>query len=244
MNRVASIGTSDSRNVAGVGRDARVAADYGVQHGMAIVAVSAQDEGGLRALATVPTDVVRAQLEALSQAAAYRVGALVSSENVQIVAQFLRNARVPVVFDPVVTVTLGGELRASGDLVEAMRRELLALPWIVTPNLDEAEMLLQREVRDVPAMCDAARRFLDIGASAAIVKGGHLQGDPVDVFAARGREPQLYTDVRLPRTIGGTGCTFAAALACELALGAQLPEAVRGARNYVRTAIQRATASA
>ncbi len=124
---------------------------------------------------------------------AYRIGALVSSENVRTVAQFLReNVHVPLVVDPVVAVTLGGELRSDDELPSVLAHELLSLGAIVAPNLNEAAALTGLRVRTVDEMRIAGRRLLDLGARAAYVKGGHLHGEPTDVLVAPRRRARLY----------------------------------------------------
>ncbi len=147
---------------------------------------------------------------------------------------------MPVVVDPVVRVTLGGELRADAGLDAALRDELLTLPVVVTPNLDEASSLLATDVSDIESMRSAARALIARGARAALVKGGHLHGDPVDVLATE-RGIRTYTGGRVAGSMRGCGCTLAAALACELALGRDLESAVDSARTYVRAKIAAGT---
>lgn len=235
---VASIGTTHPWNVAGVGLDARVVAEYGLTHVMAIAAVSAQDAGGLHALHVIPADALFAQLECLPEAAAYRIGALVSSANVRVVAEFLRERaqRIPVVVDPVIAVTLGGELRAGEGLLQTLREHLLSLPVIVTPNLGEAAQILGAGVESVGDMRSAATTLVARGARAALVKGGHLKGEPVDVLASAQGE-KVYAGERITGSMRGSGCTLAAALACELAPGKELFAAAESARAYVRAKI-------
>ncbi len=239
MTTVASIGATHPWNIAGVGLDARVFAEYGLDHAMAIVAVTAQDERGLHDLHVVPPDAIRAQLQTLpDDIAAYRVGALVSSKTVDIVARFLRRhaERVPVVVDPVISVSLGGSLQSDKQLLATLREELLTLPVIVTPNVPETEQLLNTRIARVEDQRAAAREFVERGARAAYVKGGHLLGDPVDVLVSDSAE-QTFSDVRLPGPMRGSGCTLAAALAAELALGRDLTDAAPAARAYVRNKI-------
>ena len=236
---VVSIGTTHPWNIAGVGLDAHVAAEYGVAHAGVVVAVSAQDAHGLRDLQVVSPKLVRAQLESLPDGiAAYRVGALVASETVHTVASSLsaRARGVPVVVDPVVSVSLGGELQADGDLQRALVQQIVPLGVVLTPNIVEAGQMLGIQVKDESSMREAAQRFVDLGASAAIITGGHLEGDPVDVLIARSLE-ERFDGPRLMGSMRGGGCTFAAALACELALGRNLRTAAANAHAYVREKI-------
>lgn len=236
---VASIGTTHPWNIAGVGLDARVAAEYGLAHVMAIAAVSAQDETGVRDVHVVPPRVLEAQLACLpGDVAAFRIGALVSTQSVRIVAAYLRERapQVPVVVDPVMAATLGGNLQADESLADALRDELLTLPLIVTPNTGEAERLLGMMVRDESEQRAAGEQFVRRGARAALVKGGHLAGEPVDVLVTAA-DALVLRGERLSGSMRGSGCTLAAALTCELARGADLKAAATAARAYVRAKI-------
>lgn len=236
---VVSIGTTHPANVAGLGRDARVAADWGVTHVMAVAAVSAQDERGVHDLFALPPGVLRGQLAAieLSSARAVRVGAMGSKENAIVATDFLEHLDVPVVFDPVMHASAGGSLYTD-DALGAVRVFLHRVPSIVTPNIDEAQQLTGIAIRSVDDMIEAGKALVERGARAAFVKGGHLEGDPVDVLvSADGVE--TFGDSRLPHKSRGTGCTLAMALACELALGRSLIDAAKGARAYVRANIAR-----
>lgn len=239
---LASAGTTHPLNVAGLGIDARVAAEYGLRHVVAIAGVSAQDAHAVRAVLPVPARVLRAQLEAWpAEIAAFRIGALISGENVRAVAAYLEPLGAPVVVDPVLGASTGEALWANAAYLDDLRDRLLRLPVIVTPNLDETALLLHsKPLRDADAMAQAARDFVQRGARAALVTGGHLGGDPVDALATAD-ETTLFSAPRLPGEMRGTGCVLAAALACELALGAQLVPAVERARAYVRDKIEAGT---
>ena len=236
---VVSVGTTHPWNIAGVGLDAHVASEYGVAHAGVVVAVSAQDAHGLHDLQVLSPALVHGQLNCLPDGvAAFRIGALVSSQNVRVVATFLREraSGIPIVTDPVVSVSLGGELQTDGDLQRTLLEELVPLGVIITPNTIEAGQLLNMQVKDEGSMRAAAQRFVELGASAAIVTGGHLDGDPVDILIGRTLEERL-DGPRLPGSMRGGGCTFAASLACELALGRNLRTAAAGAHAYVREKI-------
>ncbi len=240
---VASIGTTHPWNIAGVGLDARVAAEYGVGHVAAIAGVSAQDAERVAAVLPVPGRVLSAQLEALPDSiAAYRVGALISAENVRVVADFLRaRAATPIVVDPVLGSSTGQALWTNAAYIDELREVLLHLPVIVTPNLDEAALLLHaKPFNDREAMAAAGAQFVAAGARAALMKGGHLAGDPADILVTTGNA-QLFEGSRLPGSMRGTGCVLAISLACEIALGRELPAAVSNARDYVRAKIEAGT---
>ncbi len=144
-------------------------------------------------------------------------------------------ADVPVVVDPVLAATGGGVL-ADDATRSALREMLVPRATLVTPNLDEASALLGRSVGDVAAMHDAATAFVALGARAALVKGGHLAGDAVDVLADE-RGTHEFRSQRVAGTLRGTGDLLAVTIAACLARGAQLPEAIERARRRVREAI-------
>lgn len=238
---VLSIGTAHPWNVAGTGRDIVVGTELGARVFTVVAAVSAQDARGVRALHPVPAEVVRAQLAALpwDAAAAVRVGALASAENVRAVAAALRaHAGIPAVVDPVFSASRGGEL-ADPATRAAIAGELSVLPnAVVTPNLGEAAALLGIHPIDRDALGDAAVALRLRGAAAVLLKGGHLDGDPVDALAtAAGVE--FFGAPRIAGTMHGTGCTLAMALACALAGGAAPSDAVRSARGYLRAQFAR-----
>jgi len=240
---VASIGTTHPWNIAGIGLDARVAAEYGAGHVAAIAGVTAQDAERVTAVLPIPGRVLRAQLESLPRdVAAYRIGALISAENVRVVADFLRSrAGMCVVVDPVLGSSTGQALWTNAAYVDELRDTLLRLPVVVTPNLDETALLLRaKPLRDREAMAAAGVQVVAAGARAALVKGGHLAGDPADILVTSGNS-QLFEGPRLAGSMRGTGCVLAMSLACELAAGRELPDAVSNARDYVRAKIEAGT---
>jgi hydroxymethylpyrimidine/phosphomethylpyrimidine kinase len=234
---VLSIGTTHPWNVAGVGRDLVIGTDVGARVFTAVAAVSAQDAGGVRGLQPIDPALFTAQLETLPWAAAraVRVGALASAANASALAGFLRaNPGIPAVVDPVFAASRGGEL-AGAAAQAAIRDELAVLSNVIlTPNLGEAAILLQRDAVDRDSMADAAQALQRRGPTAVLLKGGHLEGDPADALVtAAGVE--LLSEPRIAAEMRGTGCTLAMVLACELARGADLRDAVVAARTFVRS---------
>jgi len=190
----------------------------------------------------IPGRVLQAQLEALPQAGAYRVGTLLSGENARVVAEFLQSrTSVPIVVDPVLGSSTGEALWTNAAYIDELRDRLLRLPVIVTPNLDEAALLLHtKPPRDAAGMIAAGEQLLELGVSAALVKGGHLATDPVDVLVTRS-ENRTFEKPRLAGDMRGSGCVLAMSLACELASGCELVTAVENARDYVRAKIEAGT---
>jgi hydroxymethylpyrimidine/phosphomethylpyrimidine kinase len=232
MSVVLSIGTVHPWNIAGSGLDLRIGEQLGSRVLTVVAAVSAQDASGVHALHAVPAAIVEAQLAAIpwSDVDAIRVGALGSREAVNLVAGACSRAAVPAVVDPVISASRGGTLSDEAT-VEAMRAFLAMPNAIVTPNLDEAQVFLGAPV-DREQIAGAAQR-LRAGCRAVLLKGGHLTGDPVDALAT-GDRVTLFTEPRVAGTMRGTGCVLAMALACALARGDDLHDAVRFARFFVR----------
>lgn len=238
---VLSIGTTHPWNVAGVGRDLVVGTDLGARVFTAVAAVSAQDGNGVVTLHPIPPAAFEAQLAVLpwDAAGAVRVGALPTAAAVHAVAAAV-SARLwlPAVVDPVFAASRGGELN-DPPARYAVRDELATLANVVlTPNLAEAAFLLGSEPVERSRLSETAVALRARGASAVLLKGGHLDGDPVDVLATDGGVETL-SEQRIAGAMHGTGCTLAMALACELARETPLPEAVRAARAYVRTQLAR-----
>lgn len=236
---IASIGTTHPWNIAGVGLDARIGVELGVRVLTVVAAVSAQDADGLHALHAVAAPVLRAELEALpwKDVTAIRVGALACEESVHEVAAALR--RVPqilAVVDPVVSASLGGTF-ADGSTLRALREYLASLPNVVlTPNRHEASLLLGGAAITRANLVESASTLRAMGAYAVLLKGGHLEGDPVDVLAGPDGVETFYQE-RLRREMRGTGCALAMSLACGIGRGAALLDALRDARTFVRAKI-------
>lgn len=238
---VLSIGTTHPWNVAGVGRDLVVGTEYGARVFTAVAAVSAQDGRGVTALHPVPADVLGAELAALpwDSAGAVRIGALPTLAAVRAVAESLRSRpSLPAVVDPVFASSRGGKLSDSAARYGA-RDELAGLRSVVlTPNLDEAAFLLGTSAIERDGIGEAAAALRERGASAVLLKGGHLTGEPADALAtAAGVE--IFSEPRIAGSMHGTGCTLAMALACELGAGRPIAHAVRAARAYVRAQLAR-----
>jgi hydroxymethylpyrimidine/phosphomethylpyrimidine kinase len=238
-----TIAGSDSGAGAGIQADLKTFAARGVYGTSAITAVTAQDTRTVYAVTVLPPAVVRAQIDAVLDdigADAVKTGMLGSAAVVTAVADRLAAHRVRrLVVDPVLHASGGRPLLARGG-TDVLLKRLLPLAEVVTPNLAEASMLVGFPVRDVRAMEEAARVLVKAGARAAVVKGGHLIGDAVDVALVDGVLHRLRT-VRVPgESPHGTGCTFAAAIAAERAKEVALEAAIRAAKRYTTACIRRA----
>ncbi|WCM95188.1 bifunctional hydroxymethylpyrimidine kinase/phosphomethylpyrimidine kinase [Acidovorax sp. NCPPB 2350] len=242
--RVLSIAGSDSGGGAGIQADLKTFAALGCYGMTAITAITAQNTQGVRSIHGVPPAVLRDQIDAVVEdigVDAVKIGMLHDPEVVEVVADAIRRHALPhVVLDPVMVATSGDRLIAP-ETVGVLVSALFPLAAVVTPNLDEAGMLLGRGIADESAMKAAAQDLLSLGASAVLLKGGHLPGDAlVDVFTLRGEAQALHLRAaRIATRNGhGTGCTLSSAIAAHLALGLGLRESVAQAHAYVQAAIQ------
>ena len=245
MKVALTIAGSDSGGGAGIQADLRTFAAHGLHGASAITAVTAQNTVAVVDYVALEPRMVVAQIDAVASdmpVAAVKTGMLATGPIVEAVAEAVARRRLPhLVVDPVMAAKSGDRL--LDPVAEAAYCErLFPLAEVVTPNLAEAEALLRRPVRTLDAMAQAARDLHALGPRAVLVKGGHLEGDPVDVFFDGRRLEELRAPRIDTRHTHGTGCTLSAAIAARLALGAGTLEAARGAKAYLTEAIRGAYA--
>ena len=242
MKVALTVAGSDSGGGAGIQADLRTFAAHGVHGTSAITAVTAQNSVAVLDWVALDPRMVVAQMEAVASdmpVAAAKTGMLATAAIVSAVAAALERLRLPlVVVDPVMVAKSGDRL-LDRDAETAYRQRLLPLATVLTPNLPEAEALLGRPVRTLAEMREAARALRAMGPRAVLVKGGHLEGDAVDVFWDGERIEDLSVPRIATKNTHGTGCTYSAAIAARLALGDPLLDAVRGAKAYLTEAIRR-----
>ena len=245
QGRVLVIAGSDSGGGAGIQADIKAVTAMGGFAATAVTAITVQNTLGVSAIHPVPLDIIRGQIETVLSdigADVVKIGMLGSVEVVDLVADCLAacDLPIPLVLDPVMIATSGDALVDDGTET-AIRDRLLPMASLITPNIPEAEALTGLEIGDVTAQLEAANRLVEMGARAALVKGGHLKGEAVTDVLVSTRGMELMERPRLPgRNTHGTGCTLASAIAGLLADGAALPDAVRRAGDYLHEAIARA----
>ena len=237
--RVLTIAGSDSGGGAGIQADLKTMLAHGV-HGMSVVtAITAQNSVGVQGIWPLPVAAVRAQFASVVDdigVDAVKTGMLGTAEVVECVAELLAGLEVPVVVDPVCASKHGDPLIAD-DALAAMRELLLPRATVVTPNLDEAALLAGADRDTAPEQL--ADQLLGLGPEWVLVKGGHRVGAAVDHLVRRGEPAYSYSAERADnRHTHGTGCTLASALACQLALGRRLPEAMTTAKHYITGAVR------
>ncbi|HEY6578096.1 MAG TPA: bifunctional hydroxymethylpyrimidine kinase/phosphomethylpyrimidine kinase, partial [Rhizomicrobium sp.] len=243
--RLLIIAGSDSSGGAGIQADIKTATALGVFAMTAVTAVTAQDTTRVRAIHPVPASIVGDQIAcALDDigADAIKIGMLGSAETVEAVADVLTShaGSIPIVLDPVLVSTSGAPLLAP-NAIGAMISRLFPLAALVTPNLPETGRLTGMSVWDDEQILSAAQRLRELGASAVLVKGGHGGGERVCDILVGGDGSERFEGTRIEtRSPHGAGCTLATAIACGLARRLSLADAVRGARAFVRSALETA----
>jgi len=236
-----TIAGSDSGAGAGIQADLKTFAALGVYGVTVITAVTAQNTIGVRAVQEIDPENVLAQIDAVAEdfsIGALKTGMLSSAAIVEVVADAIRRHELgPLVVDPVMIAKSGDRLLRA-DAVEALRRDLLPLAAVVTPNIPEAEVLAGRAIHSRNDRLAAARAILQLGARAVIIKGGHADDDPILDLLIDQNGVHEYRARRVNTTsTHGTGCTFSAAITAALARGQNLPAAVAQARDYVSRAL-------
>ena len=239
--RVLTIAGSDSGGGAGIQADLKTFAALGVYGLSALTAVTAQNTQSVTLVETLSPAMVAAQIEAVVTdigVDAVKTGMLVNAAIIEAVAAKVREHNLPnLVVDPVM-VAKSGEPLLERSAIAALVSRLLPLTVVVTPNLPEAGALVGRGVATAEDIRWAARRIVEMGAKNVVIKGGHRQGDAVDVLY----DGAEFTEFSAPRVAAsgshGTGCTFASAIAAELAKGASVREAVARAKQYITAALE------
>jgi len=239
-----TIAGSDSSGGAGLQADLKTFAAHGVYGTSAVTAVTAQNTLGVVCWTAIAADLVTAQIEAVAGdlgADAVKTGMLANAAIVEAVGAAIESLDLSnVVVDPVM-VAKGGHRLLDDEAIVALRAELLPRAMIVTPNVPEAEALAGVRIRGVADMHDAARRIHALGPRVVLVKGGHLDGpEVVDVVVGDGDTFELSRPRIETVHTHGTGCTYASAIAANLALGRHVRDAIERAREYVDGAIRHA----
>jgi len=237
-----TIAGSDSGGGAGIQADLKTFATLEV-HGMsAITAITAQNTVSVTAVHAIPPEIVRKQIEAVATdigVDAAKTGMLYSSEIIKVVVEEVKKYGFPLVVDPVMIAKSGAPLLRE-DARKVLIDELIPLATVVTPNAMEAQEITNTKIQCMEDAKVAAKKIVDLGAKAAVVKGGHIvEGSKaIDVLYCN-EEFHYFENERIEsKTTHGTGCSFAAAIAAELAKGKKIPEAVKVAKEVVTMGIK------
>jgi hydroxymethylpyrimidine/phosphomethylpyrimidine kinase len=235
-----TIAGSDPSGGAGIQADLKTFHQLGVYGEAVITLLTVQNTVAVRRVEVMPVDLVLEEIEAVLEdipPGAAKTGALGSVELIEAIGAAAARWTFPLVVDPVMISKHGARL-AGVETPEAFRRFLIPRAALLMPNLPEAEALCGFAVSSIEDMEGAAKALLDLGAQAVLIKGGHMEGDPVDLYVDRDRQ-EKYPALRIdtPNT-HGTGCTFSAAVTAGLARGLGMLEAIREAKLFVTQAIR------
>ena len=241
---VLTIAGSDSCGGAGVQADIKTMSALGVYAASAITSITVQNTLGVQAIQAICPEIVAGQIKAVMddiKPVAVKIGMVSDADTVRAIAECLSrfNPRY-IVFDPVMVSSSGRKLM-SDEAVTVICQELFPLCTLITPNIDEASMLLQRKITTIDDMKAAARELLRYGSGAVLLKGGHLEGEQMtDILQEKQAElPVAFDSQKVDsHNTHGTGCTLSSAIAARLALGYTLAEAVGSGKDYVHHCLE------
>jgi hydroxymethylpyrimidine/phosphomethylpyrimidine kinase len=243
--RVLLVGGSDCSGGAGIQADIKAVCAMGGHAATAITAITVQNTLGVSAVQPLDDEIILAQMRAVLDdigTDTIKTGMLGSASLIQKLAALLKDqaAETPLIIDPVMVATSGDAL-ISDDAARAIREMLVPMATLITPNIPEAEALTGGKVTDLGSQIAAGEELMEMGAQAALIKGGHLDGNVMrDVLvSSRGMNIMERPRIDTPHT-HGTGCTLASAIAALLAQGVALPDAVQSAGDYLHEAIANA----
>ncbi len=235
-----TIAGADPSGGAGIQADLKTFHQFGVYGEAVITLITVQNTQGVQRVECLDpalvADQIRAVLADIPPAAA-KTGALGNRAIIEAVAALTRDCSFPLIVDPVIASKNGAPLLAP-DGIEALKTFLLPNAFLLTPNLQEASLLTGDDVHDVAGMRKAARQLASMGPQAVLVKGGHLEGDAIDILFHRGEWTEFSSPRIETRHTHGTGCTFSAAITASLASGCELRAAIGQAKRYITEAIR------
>ena len=241
---VLSIAGSDSSGGAGIQADLKAISALGAYAATAITAITVQNTMGVLAIHAIPPEYVKGQIEAVMDDLspdAIKIGMINDINIVRVIAECICKYNPKhVVFDPVMVSTSGSKL-IEDEAIKVLTEELMPLTDLITPNLDEVNVLTGKKIQNLTEMKTAARKLLEFGSKAVLVKGGHLEGSEMyDVLQLKSNEePIIFTSKHIDsKNVHGTGCTLSSSIATFLALGYTMEQAVKLAKKYIDGAIE------
>ncbi|HSW88991.1 MAG TPA: bifunctional hydroxymethylpyrimidine kinase/phosphomethylpyrimidine kinase [Candidatus Saccharimonadales bacterium] len=243
LKKVLTVAGSDSGGGAGIQADLKTFAARGVYGMSAITAITAQNTVGVQAVYELPATLVDAQIRSVMDdigADAIKIGMLANTEIIAVVAENIRKYNSPfVVLDPVM-IAKSGDALLHREAIDSLIQKLIPLSFIITPNLDEAKAITKLKITTIEQMKQAAVMLHEMGAKNVVVKGGHLfhSDYSIDVLYDGKVFKEFSTKRIITKNTHGTGCTFASAIAAELAKGSDIYQAVKIAKNYVTNALE------
>jgi hydroxymethylpyrimidine/phosphomethylpyrimidine kinase len=241
VKQALTIAGSDSGGGAGIQADLKTFHAHGVFGASVVTAITAQNTVAVNEAMDLPLSMITAQLDAVLDdldISSAKTGMLSSADIVETVSAVLRDRRFDsLVVDPVMISKSGYKL-LKDDAIESLKRELLPLALVVTPNLHEAQLLSDMTIESIDQMKEAAERIREYGCRNVLVKGGHARFERATDILYDGKEFHAFEGQFVEtQNLHGTGCTFSAAITARLALGEPLRQAIRHAKTYITRAI-------
>lgn len=245
MKKVLTIAGSDSSGGAGIQADLKTFCAHGVFGMSVITAVTAQNTREVKAVQDISPDIIGKQIEAIFEdieVDAVKIGMVSQIASIRVIAEKLASYRpAHIVLDPVM-VSKSGYALLNPKAATTLQKELIPLSTMVTPNMYEAEIIAGMKIKSLEDMREAASLIMGMGPLAVLVKGGHMEGEAIDLLFDGNDFTYLRAERIITRNTHGTGCTLSAAIAANLALGMNMKQAVKKAKEYITTAIRHSLA--
>ena len=238
---VLTIAAFDGSGGAGIQADTKTISAHGCYATNVLTALPVQNTQGVQNIYEIPAQAIREQIQSILEDIypdAIKIGMVHSVELVHIISEELKNYNRPIVYDPVMVATSGHRL-IKEETLEACIEKLFPLATLITPNLDEASILVNHKIDSAELMLSYGETILNLGCQNLLLKGGHLQQEKIISYLFQKEQPvQSYTSQKIEtKNTHGSGCTLSSAIACNLALGVSLTQSVQLAQEYVEQAI-------
>ncbi len=238
---VLTIAGFDGSGRAGIQADTKTISAHGCYATNVLTALPVQNTQGVQNIYEIPAQAIREQIQSILEDIypdAIKIGMVHSVELVHIISEELKNYNRPIVYDPVMVATSGHRL-IKEETLEACIEKLFPLATLITPNLDEASILVNHKIDSAELMLSYGETILNLGCQNLLLKGGHLQQEKIISYLFQKEQPvQSYTSQKIEtKNTHGSGCTLSSAIACNLALGVSLTQSVQLAQEYVEQAI-------
>ncbi|WP_291069181.1 MULTISPECIES: bifunctional hydroxymethylpyrimidine kinase/phosphomethylpyrimidine kinase [unclassified Empedobacter] len=238
---VLTIAGFDGSGSAGIQADTKTISAHGCYATNVLTALPVQNTQGVQNIYEIPAQAIREQIQSILEDIypdAIKIGMVHSVELVHIISEELKNYNKPIVYDPVMVATSGHRL-IKEETLEACIEKLFPLATLITPNLDEASILVNHKIDSAELMLSYGETILNLGCQNLLLKGGHLQQEKIISYLFQKEQPvQSYTSQKIEtKNTHGSGCTLSSAIACNLALGVSLTQSVQLAQEYVEQAI-------
>ncbi|MBL5795168.1 bifunctional hydroxymethylpyrimidine kinase/phosphomethylpyrimidine kinase [Heyndrickxia sporothermodurans] len=241
MKTALTIAGSDSGGGAGIQADIKTFSSLGVFGMSVITAVTAQNTMEVKSVQMIDSQIISDQISAIFDdihVDAVKIGMLGTKENIDVVAKELNIYRTEhIILDPVM-ISKGGHHLLQQNAIEALKEKLLPMVTLITPNIPEAESLTDRKICTIEDMYTACLKLQELGANKILLKGGHLEGDPNDLFFDGHHFTWLPGKRIHTKNVNGTGCTLSSAITAFVAQEETLLSAVKKAKDYITIAIQ------